>query len=223
MNEAIMKKDKSSTARRARGTWGTRGAVPNVVWHDGQVTTDEREKLLGQKGAVLWFTGLSGSGKSTVARKVEELLVKEGKFAAVLDGDNIRHGLNGDLGFTPEDRVENIRRIGCVAKLFCEVQVITITAFISPYRADRDKVRALVPPGRFFEIFCDTPIEICEKRDPKGLYKKARAGAVADFTGITAPYEAPQKPELVLKTGEETVEKSAQRVIQLLGKFGIVS
>lgn len=194
----------------------------NVVWHEGLLNTKEREKCLGQGGAVLWFTGLSGSGKSTVARAVEEMLVRQGKFATVLDGDNIRHGLNAGLQFSPEDRMENIRRIGEVTKLFCENQVIAITAFISPYREDRNKVRKLIPSGHFFEIFCDAPMEICEKRDPKGLYKKARAGEIADFTGISAPYEVPEKPELVLKTGTENIAKSADKVMALLKGKGII-
>jgi adenylylsulfate kinase len=194
----------------------------NVFWHHGKLTTEDREKFLGQKGAVIWFTGLSGSGKSTVAREVEHALIENGKNAYVLDGDNIRHGLNSNLGFSPDDRKENIRRIGEVAKLFCEANVITLTAFISPYRADRDLARKLVPAGQFFEIFCDVPVEICETRDPKGLYKKARAGEIPEFTGISAPYEAPEKPELALKTGTESLEESTRRVLNLLQEKGII-
>jgi adenylylsulfate kinase len=171
---------------------------------------------------VLWFTGLSGSGKSTVAREVELALVENGINAYVLDGDNIRHGLNRNLGFSPEDRTENIRRIGEVAKLFCEANVVTLTAFISPYRADRDLARSLVPKGQFFEILCDTPIEICEQRDTKGLYKKARAGEIPDFTGISAPYEPPLKPELSLKTGQENLEESTRRVLEMLAEAGVI-
>lgn len=194
----------------------------NIYWNHGKLNAKEREAKLGQKGAVVWLTGLSGSGKSTVAREVELALIENRRNATVLDGDNIRHGLNDNLGFSPEDRKENIRRIGEVAKLFCESNVIALTAFISPYRADRDLVRKLIPEGRFFEVFCDTPIEICEKRDAKGLYKKARAGEIPEFTGISAPYEAPLHPELVLKCGTETLEESARRVLNLLVERGII-
>jgi len=177
---------------------------------------------LKQKGCVVWLTGLSGSGKSTVAREVELALVSNGKNASVLDGDNIRHGLNKNLGFSPDDRKENIRRIGEVSKLFCEANVIAITAFISPYKADRDMARSLVPQGQFFEIFCDTPIEICEQRDTKGLYKKARAGQIPEFTGVSAPYEAPDKAELILNTGKETLEESTRHVLDLLVEKKII-
>jgi adenylylsulfate kinase len=194
----------------------------NIFWHHGKLDAKQREEKIG-KGAVIWLTGLSASGKSTVAREVELALVENGKNAYVLDGDNIRHGLNKNLGFSPEDRTENIRRIGEVAKLFCEANVITLTAFISPYRADRDLARKLVPEGQFFEIFCDIPIEIAEQRDPKGLYKKAKAGEIKEFTGISAPYEAPEKAELVLKTGAETLEESTRRVLNLLIERGIVA
>ncbi len=194
----------------------------NIHWHHGKLDAAQREENLGQKGAVVWFTGLSASGKSTVAREVELALVENGLNAYVLDGDNIRHGLNSNLGFSPEDRTENIRRIGEVAKLFCDANIVAITAFISPYRADRDLARKLVPEGRFFEILCDTPIDICEQRDPKGLYKKAKTGEIKEFTGISAPYEAPEKPELVLKTGTETLEESTRRVLNLLTEKGII-
>lgn len=194
----------------------------NIYWHHGKLTAADREGKLGQKGAVLWFTGLSASGKSTVAREVELALVENGKNAYVLDGDNIRHGLNSNLGFSPDDRKENIRRIGEVAKLFAEANVITLTAFISPYQADRDLARKLLPEGRFFEIYCDIPVEVCEQRDPKGLYKKARAGQIPEFTGISAPYEAPVRPELALKTGEESLEGSTRRVLNLLAERGII-
>ena len=194
----------------------------NLTWHHGKLTAQEREKKLGQKGAVVWFTGLSASGKSTVAREVELALIENRKNAIVLDGDNIRHGLNANLGFSPDDRKENIRRIGEVAKLFCEANVIAMTAFISPYKADRDLARKLVPAGQFFEIFCDASVEVCEKRDPKGLYKKARAGEIPEFTGISAPYEAPDHPELILKTGEESLEESTRRVLDLLAKKSII-
>ncbi len=194
----------------------------NIVWHHGKLTPEQRIQKLGQKGVVVWFTGLSGSGKSTVAREVELALVENGINAAVLDGDNIRHGLNKNLGFSPADRTENIRRIGEVAKLFAQNNVVAITAFISPYKADRDAVRAILPEGDFLEVFCDTPLEICEKRDTKGLYAKARAGQIPEFTGISAPYEPPEKPELVLKTGTETLEESTRRVLELLRQRGFI-
>ena len=194
----------------------------NIVWHHGKLTPEQRAQKLGQKGAVVWFTGLSGSGKSTVAREVELALVENGINAAVLDGDNIRHGLNKNLGFSPADRTENIRRIGEVAKLFVQNNVVAITAFISPYKADRDAVQALLPPGEFLEILCDTPIEICEQRDTKGLYQKARAGQIPEFTGVSAPYEPPDHAELVLKTGVETLEESTRRVLALLQEKGII-
>lgn len=194
----------------------------NIHWHHGKLTAEEREKRLGQKGAVVWFTGLSGSGKSTVACEVEHALIENGMNAYVLDGDNIRHGLNSNLGFSPEDRKENIRRIGEVAKLFSEANVVVATAFISPYREDRNLARSLLPEGRFFEVYCEAPLEICEERDPKGLYKKARAGEISEFTGISAPYEVPEKAELILKTGEETLEESTRRVLTLLDDAGII-
>jgi len=192
----------------------------NIHWHGANVEQGEREQILGQKGAVIWFTGLSGSGKSTVARRAEQLLLERGRPVYVLDGDNIRFGLNKDLGFSPKDRTENIRRIGEVAKLFADACVITLTAFISPYRADRDQVRAIMPEATFVECFVNTPIEICESRDPKGLYKKARAGQIPEFTGISAPYEEPEKPELELRTGELSVDEAAQAVVDYLEKRG---
>ncbi|HKX12350.1 MAG TPA: adenylyl-sulfate kinase [bacterium] len=194
----------------------------NIVWHHGKLSPEQREQKLGQKGAVVWFTGLSASGKSTVAREVELALIENGVNAYVLDGDNIRHGLNSNLGFSPDDRKENIRRIGEVAKLFCEANVVTLTAFISPYKADRDLARKVAPSGQFFEVFCDAGLEVCEQRDPKGLYKKARAGEIPEFTGISAPYEAPDKPELVLKNGQESLEESTRRVLDLLAERGII-
>lgn len=195
----------------------------NIFWHHGNLTAEEREQFVGQKGAVVWFTGLSGSGKSTVAREVEHALVENGHNAYVLDGDNIRHGLNKNLGFSPEDRKENIRRIGEVAQLFAEANVIVLTAFISPYREDRDLARDLAPENRFFEILCDAPLEICEERDPKGLYKKARAGEIPEFTGISAPYEAPENAEMILYTGKENLEESTRRVLNLLAENGIIT
>ena len=194
----------------------------HITWHHGKLTDADRQKHLKQRGVVVWFTGLSGSGKSTVAREVELALVENGKNAFVLDGDNIRHGLNRDLGFSPEDRAENIRRIGEVAKLMAQANLVTLTAFISPYKADRDAVRALLADGQFIEVFCDASLAVCESRDTKGLYKKARAGQIPEFTGISAPYEPPQRPELVLKTGEETLEQSARKVLDLLEQRGII-
>ncbi len=194
----------------------------NITKITTHVTREDRERMLGQKGVTLWFTGLSGSGKSTVAIEVDRLLTERGVACTVLDGDNVRHGLNSDLGFSPEDRNENIRRIGEVAKLFTEAGIINLTAFISPYRADRDRNRAIQAEGDFVEIYVDTPLEICEQRDPKGLYKKARAGIIPEFTGISAPYEAPENAEIVLKTGEQSVEESAAVVVAYLEKNGYI-
>lgn len=188
----------------------------NIVWHHGLVDRASREAIYGQKGAIVWFTGLSGSGKSTVSREVERLLLESKRFVTVLDGDNLRHGLNADLGFTPEDRVENIRRVGCVARLLMESGTLCLAAFVSPYRADRDAIRDLIDPGRFVEVFVDTPVEVCESRDPKGLYAKARAGQIPNFTGISAPYEAPLHPEIHLQTAGRTVEDCAAEVVKNL-------
>jgi len=188
----------------------------NVVWHHATITRERREALNGSKSVVLWFTGLSGSGKSTLAHAVEDALYQKNCRTFALDGDNVRHGLCGDLGFTPEDRVENIRRVGEVAKLFVEAGVIVLTAFISPYRQDRDQVRRLLPHGDFLEIYCRCPLEVCEQRDVKGLYKKARAGEIKEFTGISSPYEEPEKPELVVDTSLLSVEDSVAKVLQLL-------
>lgn len=194
----------------------------NVTWHDHQVSKAERAKLNGHKGAVLWFTGLSASGKSTVANTVDHKLHTLGKRSFVLDGDNIRMGLNKNLGFSAEDRAENIRRIGEVGKLFAHAGVITSTAFISPYRADRDAVRALLEPGEFIEIFVNASLETCEARDPKGLYKKARKGEIKGFTGIDDPYEAPSKPELVLDANTKGIDELADEVIAFLEKRGLL-
>jgi adenylylsulfate kinase len=188
---------------------------PNVVWHHATVTRSRRETLNGHRGCVIWFTGLSGSGKSTVAHALEENLHQMGCRTFVLDGDNVRHGLCGDLGFTEADRKENIRRIGEVAKLLMEAGIIVLTAFISPFREDRQKVRGLMGHGEFLEIFCDCPLEVCEERDVKGLYKKARAGEVKNFTGITSPYEAPEKPELAINT-TQSLNDCVSQVTQLL-------
>jgi adenylylsulfate kinase len=196
----------------------------NITWHEGHVTREERSALLKQKGATLWFTGLSGSGKSTIAFTLEHALVQRGRLAYVLDGDNIRHGLNKNLGFSAADREENIRRIGEVAKLFADAGVLTMTSFISPYRADRDKVRALHVEGKlsFIEIYLATPIGTCEQRDPKGLYKKARAGEIKGFTGIDDPYEEPLKPEITLDATSTSPQEAALIIIEYLQKQGLL-
>jgi len=194
----------------------------NITWHEGHVTRDAREKLLNQKGVLIWFTGLSASGKSTIAYTLEHALVERGHLAYVLDGDNIRHGLNKNLGFSAEDRTENIRRIAEVGKLFVDTGVVTCTSFISPYRADRDGARQIIGPDRFIEVFVDTPIECCEQRDPKGLYKKARAGEIKGFTGIDDPYEPPSNPEIVINAEEVSPQEAAVRVIELLESRGDV-
>jgi adenylylsulfate kinase len=194
----------------------------NIVWHQGAITRDDRQKLNGHRGCTVWLTGLSGSGKSTIAVDLEKRLLERGVRTYILDGDNIRHGLNKNLGFSPEDRTENIRRIGEVAKLFSDAGLVALTAFISPYRADRDQVRAIMQPGDFIEVFVDCPVEVCEQRDVKGLYTKARAGEIKEFTGISAPYEAPSAPELVLRTSGQTVEQSALQILDYLARQGIV-
>ena len=195
----------------------------NITWHEGHVRREDRERLLGQRGVTVWLTGLSGSGKSTVAVGAERELVSRGHLAYVLDGDNIRHGLNRNLGFSPEDRAENIRRIGEVAKLFTDTGVIVFTSFISPYRADRDAVRALMKPGDFVEVHVAADVATCEERDVKGLYRKARAGEIPEFTGVSAPYEPPEHPELVLDTARETVEESVGRLVRYLEEKGYLS
>ena len=194
----------------------------NITWHETTVTAEDREKLLNQKGCVIWFTGLSGSGKSTLANAVEQVLHQQRHHTYVLDGDNVRHGLNKNLGFSPEDREENIRRIGEVAKLFADAGSIVMTAFISPYRADRDQARALIAEGRFVEVFVDCPLEVCEERDTKGLYKKARAGEIKEFTGISAPYEPPLNPEVTINSAELSIEACAEAVVSALVKSGLV-
>lgn len=192
----------------------------NVTWHEHKVSKEERAKKNGHKGALLWFTGLSGAGKSTVANTVDHLLHEMGKRTMVLDGDNIRMGLNKNLGFSPEDRSENIRRIGEVGKLFVEAGLITTTAFISPYTADRDMVREILEPSEFIEIYVKASLDTCEQRDPKGLYKKARAGEIKGFTGIDAPYEEPTKAELVLDSDTKNIDELAKEVIEYLEKNG---
>ena len=188
----------------------------NITWHDSEVTKEERQNRNGHKSAVIWFTGLSGSGKSTVSVALEKALFNEGKQTYCLDGDNVRHGLNKNLGFSPEDRTENIRRIGEVAKLMVDAGSITVTAFISPYKQDRDNVRAILEDDEFIEVYTKCSVEECENRDPKGLYKKARSGEIPEFTGISAPYEAPDHPEIILDTEHESINQSVDRVIQYL-------
>lgn len=188
----------------------------NIKWHHGKITKEDRVKLMKQKGVTIWLTGLSGSGKSTIAVELEHALLENKHLAYILDGDNIRHGLNKNLGFSPEDRTENIRRIGEVAKLFTDANMITITAFISPYRQDRDNVRKLLKDGEFIEVYVKCPLEVCEQRDTKGLYKKARAGEVKEFTGISAPYEEPLNPELTIDTSKMTVDESTRAVLNYL-------
>lgn len=194
----------------------------NITWHHSDLTKEDRERLNGHKAVVLWFTGLPASGKSTLAHAVENALFAKGCRTFVLDGDNVRHGLNKDLGFSPEDREENIRRIGEVAALFVQAGVIAITAFISPYRADREKARAIAGPGNFIETYVKCSLDVCERRDPKGLYAKARAGQIPEFTGISAPYEPPANPELIVDTTEDTVEESTRKVLAFLEKQGVV-
>lgn len=194
----------------------------NITWHAGTITKADREGIAGHRGCTIWMTGLSGSGKSTLAVALEKKLWERGVRSYVLDGDNVRHGLNKDLGFSPQDRNENIRRIGEVAKLFTDANVVNVTAFISPYRADRDQVRALMAEGDFIEVFVDCPVEVCETRDPKGLYKKARAGQIPEFTGISAPYEAPLNPEINLRTDRESEDESVQQVLQYLERRGYI-
>ncbi|MDJ0867707.1 MAG: adenylyl-sulfate kinase [Myxococcota bacterium] len=201
----------------------TEQRATNITWHEAHVGREDRERLLGQKGVTVWLTGLSGSGKSTVAVAAEKALIDRGRAAYVLDGDNVRHGLNKNLGFSPEDRTENIRRIGEVAKLFTDAGVIVFTSFISPYRADRDLVREIHDAGRFVEVHVAAELETCEQRDVKGLYQKARAGEIPEFTGISAPYEAPEKPELVLDTNDQSVEESTAQLVGYLEEQGYLS
>ncbi|AVK62334.1 adenylyl-sulfate kinase [Lactobacillus sp. CBA3605] len=188
----------------------------NITWQDSKVNKTQRQALIGHKSAVLWFTGLSGSGKSTIANEVEKQLFNQQISSYVLDGDNVRFGLNSNLGFSADDRQENIRRIGEVSKLFVDAGVITLTAFISPYRADRDKVRALLAADEFIEVYVDTPIEVCEQRDVKQLYAKARRGEITGFTGIDAPYEAPVNPEITINTAEQPLAASVAQVLDYL-------
>ena len=202
----------------------TEQKATNVHWHEGEVSRADRNRLLGQKGATLWFTGLSGSGKSTVAVALEQALHARGHLSYRLDGDNVRLGINKNLGFSAADRAENIRRIGEIAKLFVDTGVIVLSSFVSPYRADRDAVRALHEAAGmdFIEVFVDVPLAEAEKRDPKGLYKKARAGEIKNFTGIDDPYEAPEAPELILKSHEMSLEAEVEALLALLEARGII-
>ena len=197
-------------------------AATNIVWHEASVDREARSRQRGHRSVILWFTGLSGSGKSTLANAVNAVLFERGLATYVLDGDNIRHGLCNDLGFSDADREENIRRIGEVAKLFVDAGVITLTAFVSPFRADRDKARDLVAHGDFIEVYCAADLAVCEDRDPKGLYAKARAGVIKEFTGISSPYEAPEAPELQVDTGSQSIEESVASVLSLLEEKGVL-
>ena len=195
----------------------------HVVWEQSLVTRQDREALNGHKSFVLWFTGLSGSGKSTLAHEVEKKLYECGFRTFVLDGDNVRHGLSSNLSFSEDDRKENIRRIGEAAKLMTEAGTIALTAFISPFKADREMVRALFPHGEFIEVYCNAPLDVCESRDVKGLYKKARAGEIKNYTGIDSPYEAPINPEMSVATGSDELELCTEQVIETLRSKGLMS
>jgi len=194
----------------------------NIIWHEQQITKDKRNILLKQKPCILWFTGLSASGKSTIANAVESELYKRGIKTYLLDGDNVRHGLNKDLGFSEVDRIENIRRIGEVAKLFVDAGIITLTAFISPFKSDRQIARSLVNYDEFIEVFVDTPLKLCEQRDPKGFYKKARDGEIKNFTGISSPYEVPTEAQIHIKTENSTIEDCANVIVDYLIKYGYI-
>ena len=191
-------------------------STPNIRWHNATITREDRQIQGGHKSVILWFTGFSGSGKSTLAHAVEKDLYDLGCRTYVFDGDNLRHGLCADLGFSKKDREENIRRIGEMSKLFIDAGVIALTAFISPFQADRERVRKLVAEGDFIEIYCHCPLEICEQRDVKGLYQKARQGKIAEFTGISSPYEAPEDPELVIDTANQPLEAGVENIMQYL-------
>jgi adenylylsulfate kinase len=194
----------------------------NVTWFNGYLSREDREKLHGHKGAVIWFTGLSASGKSTIARHLEKMLYNMGCSTYVFDGDNVRHGLCGDLGFSPEDREENIRRIGEMVNLYVDAGIIGIAAFISPYRKDRESIRELVGRDRFMEIYIECPVDVCSARDQKGIYEKARAGVIKDFTGISAPYEPPENPAMVIHSDQEDAMAASQRVLDLIKKRQII-
>jgi adenylylsulfate kinase len=203
----------------------TKQIATNITWHEGTVTRQERQDNLSQKGATIWLTGLSASGKSTIAVALEQVLMQQGKRAYVLDGDNVRHGLNKNLGFSAEDRTENIRRIGEVSKLFADAGILSITSFISPYSADRDLVRKLHEEADlpFLEVYVELPLKVAEERDPKGLYKKARAGEIKGFTGIDDPYEEPANAELILHTADQTVEESVRTLLELIDGRGLLN
>lgn len=188
----------------------------NITWHDSEVTKEDRQRQNDHKSAVIWFTGLSGSGKSTISVALEKALFEEGKHSYRLDGDNVRHGLNKNLGFSPKDRKENIRRIGEVSKLLVDAGTIAITAFISPYREDRDEVRDILEDGEFIEVYTECSVEECEKRDPKGLYEKARSGEIKEFTGISAPYEAPKHSEITINTETQSIDESVEHILNYL-------
>ena len=194
----------------------------NIVWHESETSSNDRRAVLKQQGCVLWFTGLSGSGKSTVAHELEKKLIDRGQAAYVLDGDNIRHGLNRDLGFSPEDRAENLRRIAEVAKLFSDSGVICITAFISPYQSNRDAAREIIGANLFHEVYISTPLVACEERDTKGMYKKARAGEIAEFTGVSSPYEAPENPSIAIDTTQWDLDASVKSLIDWLRQESIL-
>jgi adenylylsulfate kinase len=212
----------ASPASPAYGELTNKGASTNIAWHHASVDRAARAEQRGHRSAILWFTGLSGSGKSTLANAVNQALFERGLACYVLDGDNIRHGLCKDLGFSDADREENIRRIGEVSKLFLDAGVVVLTAFVSPFKADRDRARALVAEGDFVEIHCAADLSVCEERDTKGLYAKARAGEIKEFTGISSPYEAPEAPELKVETGNQSLEQSVEAVLAYLGAQGIM-
>ena len=215
----------SAPAMTATPTYGeltNKGASTNIAWHHASVDRAARAEQRGHRSAILWFTGLSGSGKSTLANAVNQALFERGLACYVLDGDNIRHGLCKDLGFSDADREENIRRIGEVSKLFLEAGVVVLTAFVSPFKADRDRARALVSAGDFVEIHCAADLTVCEQRDTKGLYAKARAGEIKEFTGISSPYEAPESPELRVDTGSQSLEQSVEQVLAYLSQAGVI-
>ncbi len=203
----------------------TKQIATNITWHEGTVTRQERQDNLSQKGATIWLTGLSASGKSTIAVALEQVLMQQGKRAYVLDGDNVRHGLNKNLGFSAEDRTENIRRIGEVSKLFADAGLLSITSFISPYSADRDLVRKLHDEADipFLEVYVELPLKVAEERDPQGLYKKARAGEIKGFTGIDDPYEEPSNAELILHTADQTIEESVRTLLELIDARGLLT
>jgi adenylylsulfate kinase len=213
---------KATNGPAGKATNGPAGKATNIVWHHSTVTRAARAHQRGHRSAILWFTGLSGAGKSTLANAVNSALFEQGLACYVLDGDNVRHGLCADLGFSDADREENIRRIGEVAKLFLDAGVVVLTAFVSPFRADRARARALVEAGDFIEIHCAAGLEVCEGRDTKGLYAKARAGTIKDFTGISSPYEEPEAPELSIDTGSQSLEESVAQVISYLEQQGVV-